>query len=924
MITSVRVRVFGGLRLWRDGGEVELGSPRQRAVLAVLLAARGAVVSTSELVDTLWGERPPASAVNQVQRLIGQVRRLFEPGLPNREYGEWVKPLGDGYRLHQDPRVSDLAAFFALLAAARAGDRAQATQMYEQALRLAHDPPFGELPPALAALPVFQAIEAARAQAAVEAADLQAPHLLPLLETYAAATPLHEPLQARVIRLLTVSGRRAEALAHFETVRRKLADDLGADPGIELRAAHLDAVADPEEPAAAATRPAQLPLRVAAFSSREDLMTAMAAGRGSSVIVLSGMGGSGKTALAVDWAHRIAVDYPDGQLYLDLRGFDPDGRQLSPREALAALLLSMGAPPSASDDPEALARQFRSLLADRRMLVLLDNARDSAQVRPLLPAAPGCLVVVTSRNRMPSLVARAGAWPVHVDRLSHHASKDLLKLRLGADRLAAEPVAADRLVRLCAGLPLALSIAAARIAVSPELSLGDVATELDSAGRRLDGLATGEQNDDVRSALSWSYAILTPPAARLFRLLAVHPAAQMSTGAASSIAGAEVRAQMTELVTANMITQLGEGRHTVHDLLHAYAAELLEEDQADRHAAERRLVGHYLHSTRNGYLAFRLRPPVELDPAPEGVFALQPPGVAAALDWYGRERLAVAGAADLALDRGWVREAALIHLHLRPIRSARLERTADDHRRGQRILHEVEQRDDPELESLMLRDLANDLTNVDPDRALRYLFRALAIAEQRGDLILQAHVLRILATPPVTRFGPDRHCDYAERSVAAARQAGDPSVLAYALNVQSITLDESGRLAESAVVAAEAYDVADAAGMTEFQVAVALQRSSIAHDTGDDPGAVEMAEWALAHSSPGNAYALHTASWLLARSYHSLGDVARARTAAHLYLELGQRHETTLLEYFGPEKLASERADIDHVLAVRAGAAGLQ
>ncbi|MCM4080928.1 AfsR/SARP family transcriptional regulator [Paractinoplanes hotanensis] len=923
MIT-MRVRVFGGLRLWRAGIEVELGPARQRAVLAVLLAARGTVVSTSELVDAIWGDRPPDSAVNQVRRLIGQVRRLFEPDLPNREDGAWVKPMGDGYRLSLDARVSDLAAFFALVDEARAAAGADAAQKYEQALRLARDQPFAELPPALTGLPAFRAIETARVQAAVEAADAAlgeppAHHLLPLLQAYAAAAPLHEPLQARMVRLLTAAGRRAEGLAHFEEIRRRLADELGADPGTELRAAHLDAVTDPETPDPA--RPAQLPLRVAAFSPRPDLADGMAAGRGSGLIVLNGMGGSGKTALAVDWAHRIAGDYPDGQLYLDLRGFEPGGRQLRPVEALATLLLSVGATPNGSADPSALGAQFRSVMAKQRMLVLLDNARDSAQVRPLLPAAPGCLVVVTSRNRMPSLVAREGAWPVHVDRLSSRASKDVLALRLGAARLAGEPAAADRLVRLCAGLPLALSIAAARIAVSPRMSLNDVAAELAPAGRRLDGLATGEQNDDVRSALSWSYTILTAPAARLFRLLAVHPAAAISTGVANSIAGADVRAALTELATANMITPLGAGRNTMHDLLHAYAAELLNDDARDRLEAERRLVVHYVHSARNSYVAFRLRPPLDLDPPPDDVFAAFVPDVAAALDWYDRERAAVLGAVELALNRGWLREAALIQLHLRPVRSVRLDLTADDRRPGERTLRGIEALGDLELEALMLREMAIQLKHVDRASAHQYLFRALAIAERRGDLISQAHVLRVLASSPTTS-GQDRHRDYAERSVAAARQGGDPSVLAYALNVLSIVLTDSGFMNEGAAAIAEAYALAEEAGMTDFQINVALQRASWAYDMSEDALAVEVGEWAMAHSPPGNILTLYSASWLLAKVYHRLGDAVRARTAADLFGELARRHEEALAETFSAEKLAKEQADIDRVLAEPASAKG--
>lgn len=562
----MRLCVFGGLRLWRSGIEVAIGPARVRTVLAVLLAARGATVSVTELVDIVWGDRPSASAVNQVQRLIGQVRRLFEPELPIREPGAWLLPVGQGYRLRQDAGTSDLMAFFALADEAQAaGD--DAVEKLEQALTLAQHQPFAGLPAEVLDRPVFTAIETARTQAAVHAAGLAAPRLLPLLFAYAEAAPFHEPLQARLITLLTAAGRRAEALTRFESVRQRLAEELGADPGAELRAAHREALAEPNLPDP--SRPAQLPLRIAAFSPRDDLTAALDAGRPNGVVVLSGMGGAGKTTLAVDWAHRIAADFPDGQLYLDLRGFDPGGRQLRPAAALTTLLRAMGVAAPDSDDPDALGARFRSVVATRRMIIVLDNARDSAQVRPLLPGAPGCLAVITSRNRMPGLVAREGAWPVHVGRLSPRAATDLLARRLGAGRTVAEPAATDRLVEICAGLPLALSIAAARIAVSTQETLTDVVIDLESAGHQLDVLDSGEEHDSVRSAFSWSYAVLSEPAKRLFRLLAVYPSPVVSADTAASIAGADVRAELAELSVTNMFTPLSAGRYTAHDLLQA-------------------------------------------------------------------------------------------------------------------------------------------------------------------------------------------------------------------------------------------------------------------------------------------------------------------------------------------------------------------
>ena len=470
---AVRLRSYGGLRMWRAGAEVDIGAPRLRTLLAALLAARGGVVGVDALIDLIWGAEPSPSAVNQLHRLVGQVRRLFEPELPSRAAGRWVQPAGQGYRLVAHERTCDLMAVGSLWATARAAASArqvrEAAQAYARALELAREPVFAGLGAEVLDQPAFVALRQERIRIAVEAADLAliepaAVRVVPLLHRIAVSAPLHEPLQARMVRLLTVTGRRAEALILFDEVRRLLADELGADPGAELRSAHLVALADDDQEPPAAHRPVQLPRRVAGFVARGELPSA-----DSGIVVLSGMGGIGKTALAVDWAHRLAPRYPDGQLYVNLRGFDPSGRLVEPSDALNVLLESLGVTLAAmaGADVDTRAARLRSVLADRRMILLLANARDSEQVRPLLPGASGCLVIVTSRNRMTGLVAHEGARPVIVGRLGDAAALELLAKRIGAPRLSAQPEAARVLVRFCAGLPLALAIAAAYAAVRP-------------------------------------------------------------------------------------------------------------------------------------------------------------------------------------------------------------------------------------------------------------------------------------------------------------------------------------------------------------------------------------------------------------------------------------------------------------------------
>ena len=358
--------------------------------------------------------------------------------------------------------------------------------------------------------------------------------------------------------------------------------------------------------------PAQLPLDPQGFSGRQDELRAMQAilpparrpraGDSLGVIVISGTAGAGKTALAVHFGRQVAKRFPDGQLYVNLRGLDPGPPPMEPAEALGFLLAGLGVPPHRFNIvAEERAAMYRSLVDGKRILVVLDNATSAAQVRPLLPGSPGCLVVVTSRNELAGLVAAEGAALITLDVLSHAEAREMLARRLGRDRIAAEPEAADEIIEECARLPLALSIAVGRAAVRAKQPLAVLAAELRDAKGRLDALEAGDAATDMRAVLSWSYNQLTEPTARMFRLLGLHPGPDISSPAAASLAGmsrVEAGAALRELAQAHMVAEYLPGRFTFHNLLRDYAGDLAErtDTEQDLQAAAHRMLDHYLHT----------------------------------------------------------------------------------------------------------------------------------------------------------------------------------------------------------------------------------------------------------------------------------------------------------------------------------------
>ncbi|MFF4401684.1 BTAD domain-containing putative transcriptional regulator [Streptomyces sp. NPDC001480] len=662
---TVEFGVLGSIEAGIDGRSAMLGHARQRGVLAVLLVDVNHLVTADQLMDRVWGDRPPRQAVTTLRGYLSRLRQALaatSEAVIARQPGGYVLNTADTVTV-------DMHTFRRLLAQARAvGDDTRAAALFEQALRLWRADPFATLDtPWLNALRDTLVEERLAAQLDLNDSRLrlgQHAALLPELSARAAAHPLDERLAGQLMLALHCCGRSAEALDHYHRVRGRLARELGIDPGPALR--DIQAAVLRQDTAPTPLRgtsampymlPAQLPLAVAAFTGRDnelaqldDLLPAPTSSGPvppPAVVIsaVSGTAGVGKTALAVHWAHRIRDAFPDGQLYVNLRGFDPGGSVVGPAEAVRGFLDAFGVPPARIPNSlEAQAGLYRSLLANRQVLVVLDNARDAEQVRPLLPGAPGCLALVTSRNHLTSLAAAEGAHLLTIDLLTPAQARDLLTGRLGSHRTAAEPAAVDEIVARCAGLPLALAIVAARACAQPRLPLTALAGELRQADSRLDALDGGDPATRIRAVFSTSYQTLSSDAARLFRLLGLHPGPDTALPAAASLAGlsrARTGVLLTELTRGNLLAEHAPGRYAFHDLLRTYATELVTTHDGDdtRGSAVRRMLDHYLHTAHAAdSLLTCTRDPIAVAPARPGVTLQELNDHQQALTWLTAER----------------------------------------------------------------------------------------------------------------------------------------------------------------------------------------------------------------------------------------------------------------------------------------------
>lgn len=631
MLSNVDFRLLGPVEIrGPDGEHIPLRRRMERLTLALLLLEPGRAVSADRLIDLLWGDAPPARARGAVQSIVSRIRSAL------RQTGaDALLSHGQGYALAVPPETVDVHRFRALTDQARAtADPERRAALLTEALGLWRGPALADAADGPVRDELCGGLEEARLTAHCDRidADLAVGRhagLVSELSELVAEHPLRERLHGQLMVALFRSGRRADALDAYQKARQLIVEELGQEPGQQLRDLEAAILADDAEPTGSFARPAQLPADLAGFVGRAHQLRRLDDST-ATVRVIAGTAGVGKTTLAVHWAHRARDRFPDGQLYVDLRGFDPSGAPMPPIEVIRGLLGALGVPAGqVPDDLPALTGLYRSVLADRRMLILLDNAFDSAQVRPLLAGSPGCLTLVTSRNTLSGLVATDGALPIELGLLSVREARELLARRLGE----AGDDAFDQVIARCARLPLALAVVAARVATTPGLTLPAVAAELSD----LDAFEGDDTATRVRAVFASSYRALGPSAAQLFRLSGLHRGPSMTVEAAASLAGmpsADVRLLLADLTRAHLVTEPSTGRYALHDLLRAYARELSEDP-----AAVRRMLDHYLHTAyRAAMLLEPRREPIALDRPAPGVLVQEIADPDEAMAWFAAER----------------------------------------------------------------------------------------------------------------------------------------------------------------------------------------------------------------------------------------------------------------------------------------------
>jgi DNA-binding SARP family transcriptional activator len=884
----LRVGVLGPVMAWNNEQELPVGQPRQQAVLGILAMRANRVISRSELVDAVWGQDPPPSAEGGVYTYVAGLRRIFEPGRSLRGPGRILVSSGAGYVLHLVPGQPDAVAFEQYLHRARQmrkiGDLAAVAATLQSALALWRGVAFVGVPGPFADTERVRLgeLKSAAEEEKADALIVLGRHeeVLADLTAMVAEHPLRERMRGLLMLALYRSGRQAEALRVFAEGRKVLAEELGIDPGAELSRIHHQVLTmDPGLEITAATaiapaasiastaRPAHLPADAPGFSGRHDELTALHGvleDRGAvPVVIISGTAGVGKTALAIRFGRQVARRFPDGQLYVNLRGFDPSLPPLEPAEALRFILDALGVTQQRIPaDTEGRAALYRSLADGKRLLIVLDNATGAAQVRPLLPGSPDCLVVITSRNEMTGLVAAEGARPIGLDVLSEDEAREMLNRRLGHERVLADPEAAAQIIEACARLPLALSIAvglaASRSAGRAMRSLAEVAAELREARGGLDALDADDAVTDVRAVFSWSYDQLSESAARMFRLLGVHPAPDISLSAAASLAGvprAEAAAALRELVRTHMVAEPVHGRYTFHELLRSYAADLAErsDSEADRRHAAHRVLDHYLHSALSASGKFR---PNRVSPRPAppavGVSPVEVTDKEQAVAWFDAEigvLLALTGYAD---GNGFDAYAWQIPWAVAPYMS----------RSGRH------------------QDWV----------ATQWV--AVAAARRLGDVVGQAHSHYQLGHA-LSSTGDNAGAEpNVRQALALFREMGDRGHEAMVLNGLSIMFSEEGRFAEALAVAQDGLRMVKAAGFWWVQATLETTVGWMYAELGQYDSALAHCQRGLGlQREAGNRAGVGDALSTMGEIYARRGDFAEAkdlfRQAIDLFREFG-------------------------------------
>ncbi|WP_190220042.1 AfsR/SARP family transcriptional regulator [Streptomyces griseosporeus] len=814
----LRFSVLGPVRAWSGDEPLPTGSPQQRALLAALLLREGRTATAAELIDALWGEEPPQQALAAVRTYASRLRKALGAGVLVSESGGYaVRGLGDG--------ALDLARAQELAAEAdkarAGGDLGRARELLGGALALWDGEALAGVPGPYAEAQRVR-LEEWRLQLLESRLDMdleQGCHAEAVSELTAltAAHPLRERLRELLMLALYRSGRQAEALAVYADTRRLLADELGVDPrpglqDLQERILRADpALAEPsaptKEPSVTRVRPAQLPATVPDFTGRSSFVRELseilssAEGKVMAVSALAGIGGVGKTTLAVHVAHQARSAFPDGQLYVDLQGAGP--RAAEPETVLGSFLRALGTADSAIPDTlEERAALYRSVLDGRRVLVLLDNAKDAAQVRPLLPGTEGCAALVTSRVRMVDL---AGAHLVDLDVMSPDEALALFTKIVGEERVASEREAALDVVAACGFLPLAIRIAASRLAGRRTWTVSVLAAKLADERRRLDELQAGDLA--VKATFELGYGALDPAQARAFRLLGLADGPDISLAAAAAVLDLDPESTedlLESLVDTSLLESAAPGRYRFHDLVRLYARACAERDEwppEERGAALSRLLDFYLATAA-------------------GVYAIERPGdrTVEHLEKGGREGRTFADAAE-ALD--WLHAEAdcLLACAQQSLQGPTLRRAVD-------LL-------------LAAKDLAE--SGVSSRRYERATLAACTAAHAAGDAHAEGRA-RVTLTQVLSNAGRFEQAEAeARKAIALAATSQDPWTSSNAPNELGIIANCTNRYADGEIHLMQAIEAFRADGNRPGEASALCNLSRVLAPMGHLSRAVELA-----------------------------------------------------------------------------------
>ncbi|MCE4945223.1 MULTISPECIES: AfsR/SARP family transcriptional regulator [Streptomyces] len=967
----LRFTVLGPVRAWRGATPLAAGSPQQRALLAALLLRGGRTATAPELVDALWGDEPPHAALAALRTYASRLRKALGTDAEAlvSESGGYALRSVDGVPLDLDHDTAEQYAAEAEKAKA-AGDRTRARELLDAALDLWDGEPLASVPGPYAENQRTRLQEWRLSLTEVRLdLDLEAgchAEAVSELTALTAAHPLRERLRELLMLALYRSGRQAEALAVYADTRRLLADELGVDPCASLSELHqrilradteLDApsAADSGSPEATFVRPRQLPATVADFTGRAAFVTelsdqlATAEGSVMAVSAVAGIGGVGKTTLAVHVAHAAREHFPDGQLYVDLQGAGHNPAE--PEAVLGAFLRALGAADSAIPDGlEERAALYRSTLAGRRVLALLDNARDAAQVRPLLPGTAGCAALITSRSRMIDL---ASAHLVDLDVMSPEEALTLFTRIVGEERVTSERQAAMAVVGACGFLPLAIRIAASRLAARRTWTVSTLASKLADERRRLDELRAGDLA--VKATFELGYKQLEPAQARAFRLLGLADGPDISLTAAAAVLNLppdDTEELLESLVDTSLLESAAPGRYRYHDLVRLYARACAERDEhppSDRHAALSRLLDFYLVTASRMYALERPGDRLIAHMEPTDYPGLEFPDRASALEWLFSEAGCVLACARQSTSPSTLRRAADLLLLTKDLAESGADalqyeqantalltaarELGDEH--AQARIHtalayvrtlsgRLEDADENAKSAMLLGLAAGDAFSssyAPNDRGIianaqrrhkdaeAYLLQALAAFRDDGNRQSEASALCNLSRVHLDTGRVDHAIRLAEEGIAIYHDLGARRRLANGMYALALAYTQAGRLPEAAEQLMSALGIFRDSrqrfweGMTNYRLA------EVDLAAGRPTAAANRAEQALTAlrgigGEPWRASALTT----LGRALHQIGHGGRARVcwqeALTIFERLGSAESAAVRSLLTPATVA--------------------